>query len=312
MANDTLNNVESQLLLRSGSVIIGTQGDDSLTGTASDDVIVGLGGDDDIRALDGDDFIDGGPGDDFFLGGAGNDTIDYSALNAPIILRPRGVVLNGAPSLDDPAAAGLQRVLDSGSVAGEFVFADVERVSNGGLSAQGLAAAGPENALPAVPEKDLLVGIERIVGAEGQPNVIDARADPGQFQTSGLDVNLGDSSLTVFIPTIGSLSFEVENFTVVFGTTNTDAIVGSDRSDRLSGEGGNDFIAGLGGDDVLDGGSGRDALSGGDGNDVLNGGSARDSLEGGGGDDVLSGGDDGDVLFGGNRRERRHRRGRRL
>ncbi len=310
MAGDTPNTVEGQLLLlRSGSVIIGTQENDALVGTALDDVIVGRGGDDDIRALGGDDFIDGGAGndtvdggdgDDFFLGGDGNDTviagagadtIDYSALTSPIVLRPRGVVLNGDPTLDDPARAGLERALNGASPVDEAVFVGVERVSSGNSLAEGLVAGS---------EKDLLVGIERIVGAPGQPNVIDARGDPGQVQVTSIDVDLAVGSLIVRgVPRLGNLSFQVENFTTVFGTSNADFIRGDGKANTLSGEDGDDVVLGGEGNDVINGDAGNDNLFGEGGDDVINGGTGDDFLTGDIGDDVLNGGDGDDKVFGG-------------
>ncbi len=123
---------------------------------------------------------------------------------------------------------------------------------------------------------DSLSSIERIVGAVGKANAIDASSATGG---ASLAVNLGTNSITVNgIPGIGSQSFRVENFVNVTGTRNSDTITGST---------GNNILNGGAGNDTLSGGSGNDTLSGGDGNDRLDGGSGNDSMSGGLGNDTF-------------------------
>lgn len=57
------------------AIIVGTNGNDTLTGTAGADVIHGLGGNDVIRGLAGNDTICGGPGRDRLLGQGGKDRL---------------------------------------------------------------------------------------------------------------------------------------------------------------------------------------------------------------------------------------------
>jgi len=61
-----------------GRVIIGTDGNDSLTGGGANDTIIGGGGSDTIAGGDGDDVMSGGEGFDYLNGGSGSDTVDYS------------------------------------------------------------------------------------------------------------------------------------------------------------------------------------------------------------------------------------------
>src|SRR6185295_11087116 len=56
-------------------VIVGTQGNDTLTGTAGNDLILGLGGNDTLNGLGGDDILVGGEGSDTLNGGDGNDIL---------------------------------------------------------------------------------------------------------------------------------------------------------------------------------------------------------------------------------------------
>jgi Ca2+-binding RTX toxin-like protein len=122
---------------------------------------------------------------------------------------------------------------------------------------------------------DSLIGMEKIVGALGKTNTIDASSSTGG---ASLTANLGSNSLKVNgIPGIGSLSFTVENFVNVIGTSNSDSLTGNSKNNILDGRAGND---------TLSGGSGNDTLSGGDGNDYLDGGSGFDSMSGGIGNDT--------------------------
>ena len=57
------------------AIIVGTEGNDTLTGTAGPDVIHGLGGRDVIRGLAGNDVICGGSGNDRLFGQAGRDKL---------------------------------------------------------------------------------------------------------------------------------------------------------------------------------------------------------------------------------------------
>jgi Ca2+-binding RTX toxin-like protein len=127
-----------------------------------------------------------------------------------------------------------------------------------------------------------ILNIERIVGAKGQPNAIDGSSGTGP---TSFNINLGARQLIVNnVPSLGQISFVVENFVNVTGTPNQDNIVGSS---------GNNTLNGFGGDDNLIGGNGNDTLIGGDGNDTLlgttntgtSGLNERDVLTGGSGVD---------------------------
>jgi Ca2+-binding RTX toxin-like protein len=58
------------------SIILGTNGDNSLTGTSGSDLILAGNGNDTVDGGNGSDIIDGGNGSDTLTGGAGNDAID--------------------------------------------------------------------------------------------------------------------------------------------------------------------------------------------------------------------------------------------
>ena len=75
--------------IKGRTILIGTNGADTITGTSGNDLIIGLGGDDTINAGEGNDIIIGGRGDDIIDAGGGNDTVfgNDHASNAERVVR---------------------------------------------------------------------------------------------------------------------------------------------------------------------------------------------------------------------------------
>jgi Ca2+-binding RTX toxin-like protein len=141
---------------------------------------------------------------------------------------------------------------------------------------------------------DQIFNIERIIAPSGQVNTIDASRSSGIVS---LNVDLGQNRLAVNnIPRLGTLNFQVFNFTNVFGTVTGDRIVGNNLNNTIDGSGGNDSLFGGGGNDLLIGSAGNDFVVGDAGNDVLLG--TNQSSRGRGEIDILVGGanNDGFVL----------------
>lgn len=114
---------------------------------------------------------------------------------------------------------------------------------------------------------DSILNIERIVGAKGQINAIDASSSTGG---ASFTVNLAVNSLTVNgLPGLGKISFTVENFVNVTGTPNSDTITGNSGNNVLNGKAGNDTLLGDAGNDYLAGEKGSDILTGGGGADTF-------------------------------------------
>mgnify|MGYP001796856248 CR=1 FL=1 len=68
---------------------------------------------------------------------------------------------------------------------------------------------------------------------------------------------MSENRLTVEnIPGLGDVTFTVENFVNVTGTTQDDRIIGNAEDNILIGNGGNDFFGGSAGDDIIDGDDG--------------------------------------------------------
>ena len=97
---------------------------------------------------------------------------------------------------------------------------------------------------------DQLIGVEKIIGATGQVNIIDASTATG---TATINANLGTQSLIVNtgVATPSTLSFTVTNFVNVIGAANNDTITGDNGNNNLMGNGGNDSLNGGGGNDQI-------------------------------------------------------------
>ena len=204
--------------------------------------------------------LNGTPFNETLLGGSGNDTLNGSLGND---------TLNGGTGYDTANYSGLSQAMTV--------------LPQGGVSKGTLGT-------------DSMYSIERIIGAVGQANTIDASSSTGGAY---LAVNLSTNSLTVNgVPRIGSLAFSVENFVNVTGTSNSDVITGNSSNNVLKGGAGNDSLIGGAGNDTLSGGNGNDSLDGGSGNDTLFGANGNDRLLGGAGNDSLSGGSGIDRLNG--------------
>lgn len=76
-------------------LVIGTNGDDTITGSAAGDCIVGGGGDDTIDGQAGDDVVLGGDGADRIDGGAGNDRLYGEAALDRLVGGPGADLLDG-------------------------------------------------------------------------------------------------------------------------------------------------------------------------------------------------------------------------
>ena len=125
---------------------------------------------------------------------------------------------------------------------------------------------------------DRISNIESIIGADGQENAID-----GSTGTSGetsFTINLQTNRLTVNdIPTLGDVTFRVENFVNATGTSKGDSIVGNNSNNLFSGGTDNDGLSGVGGNDTLFGNAGNDIIIGGSDADVLVGGEDNDTYK---------------------------------
>jgi hypothetical protein len=93
----------ANLTLATVSVLVGSDGDDTLNGTAGTDMLFGLAGADTLNGLGGDDLLCGGPGADRFSGGPGDDTAgDFQPGNTDTEDGSVEIIVPGEP---DPGGA---------------------------------------------------------------------------------------------------------------------------------------------------------------------------------------------------------------
>jgi Ca2+-binding RTX toxin-like protein len=117
------------------------------------------------------------------------------------------------------------------------------------LKSQGIIEKGPFGT-------DTIAGLERIIGAAGQINLIDGFT--GGPQPTSFEIDLDGSLLLVKnIPFIGDQAFFIKNFVNVRGTSNDDFITGSSvpgiqGDNTFFGSSGNDSYDGAGGIDTID------------------------------------------------------------
>jgi len=100
---------------------------------------------------------------------------------------------------------------------------------------------------------DQLTSVERIIGATGQANVIDASTATNFGAAATININLATQSVVVNtgIATPPSISLTAINFVNAIGTANKDTITGDTANNTLSGGGGNDSLNGGGGNDQI-------------------------------------------------------------
>jgi len=251
--------------------VIGTVNDDTITGNEFNNNLIGGIGNDTLIGNGGNDSLNGGDGDDQIFGDysttstiGGNDTIIGSAGDDRI---------NGGLGID---------IVDYSSLT------DAITLLSSGVINKGIFGT------------DQIFNIETVIGATGQANAIDAST--GVATTTSLNADLAVNRLTINgLPApINSVTFNVQNFVNITGTTQGDTLKGNSLANELVGNAGNDTLQGNNGDDILDGSDGNDQLLGGENNDQLYGGLGNDILQGDNGNDLLFADLGNDTLRGGN------------
>jgi Ca2+-binding RTX toxin-like protein len=242
----------SQLLL----VIVGTDGNDSLSGSPSADNISGLGGEDTLNGLAGDDTLAGGLGNDTLAGGDGNDLLIGEA---------------GDNAID--GGAGSDTAVFAGS------FAEYAVSYNGAASIYTL--------VDSVPSRDGLTqttNVEFFQFADGLKAVGEAVNDTTIYGSPGADRVVGTDG--------ADLIFGLAGADTLSGGAGSDTVSGGDGDDWVfSGDASPlfrnpyyDYVPPS--PPLLDTGSAPDSIVGGNGQDTLFAGYG-DSVDGGPGGDSL-------------------------
>lgn len=286
----------TEIDLRKGLTLHGTEETDSLIGTGYGDYIIGNAGDDvlignisdflnKINNKVGSDTILGGPGDDY-LAGSGPD-----------------LYLDGGDGNDllygNPVSSG-----------NGFLYGGAGNDQINGIRGFNILAGGTGNdILQGNFNSIYLIEIEgeatdRIKGFSSFSSKLDVS---GIGAASLSDLNLSQSGANVVLDLGNNNTYILENVSLTSLTPSNFIFTGDDQklwgsagADTVSGFGGNDTLSGGAGDDTLTGQGGNDQLDGDAGNDFIDGGEGDDTLFGDLGDDALLGGSGNDFLHGGN------------
>ncbi|MBX8505522.1 calcium-binding protein [Pseudomonas lijiangensis] len=271
------------------ALLIGTEGDDSVTGYASDDELIGLSGNDTLSGRAGDDLLDGGDGKDTLYGEDGNDTLLGGAGNDALSGGTGNDLLDGGAGND---------TLDGGKGSDTYVFG------------KGYGRDTINNYVynDTTPDK---LDVVRLDGLTTEDVSIRRESDDLVIQIRQTGETLRVSSHFYSDQSYGYAINQLQfadgvvwdqaqiTAALLIGTEGDDSITGYASDDRLSGAQGNDILYGRAGNDTLEGGDGKDTLYGEDGNDTLLGEAGNDTLTGGYGNDTLDGGAGNDSLDGG-------------
>jgi RTX calcium-binding nonapeptide repeat (4 copies) len=106
--------------------------------------------------------------------------------------------------------------------------------------------------------QDKLVEIETIWGNTNRVNTIDASSANGTG--AGIDVDLANNMLRIFIPSLGYRDVTIKNFSDIVGTDRSSRFVSNYRNNNITGGSSNDYIVGSRGYDTLNGGGGFNTL----------------------------------------------------
>lgn len=343
------------------NTILGTDGDDFLVGDSNlfdrEDVIIGKQGNDTITGGERNDRLEGQSGNDLLFGGADQDGLHGGLGNDLLVagIFVRNIHSDGTPGESLYGGGGNDTIYAGG---GDNVYAD----SGNDTVYIGPALANEVTRISAGAGADIIYGTtlrEDIRGGGGNDEIYSGTQDPGGFDAegdriragSGNDIIVassqaddirggaghdyidagagsetiyGDNGNDTLLAGIGDDVLNGGNgedtasyvggagaFVDLRDGSSTDSNLGSDtlvrienvvgsvNFDVIMGNRFDNVLDGAGGTDIINGHGGNDTLLGGAGDDVLNGGAGIDGLFGGSGDDVLNGGGGPDIIDGG-------------
>ncbi|WP_449219877.1 hypothetical protein [Tistrella mobilis] len=208
-------------------VLIGSDGNDSLSGAAGNEVLQGGKGDDRLV---------GGRGADRLDGGEGHDTVDYSTATGALVID-----LAGGRAYQDDAAGDVLVSIE------EVVGSNYGDTIAGTSGADILHGGGGDDVLKGGGSADTLDGGDGLDIASYY------------HSTEAVVIDLGAGRGLAGAEALGDVYISIEG---VNGSNFAgDTIAGSEMADVLQGYGGDDVLKGRGGADTLDGGAGFDVAS---------------------------------------------------
>ncbi|WP_371169765.1 M10 family metallopeptidase C-terminal domain-containing protein [Aliiroseovarius sp. 2305UL8-7] len=215
------------------NVVIGTDGDDSITGTENNDIVLAMAGDDVVIGAEGDDFLDGGPGKDVLFGNEGADLIHGSSEDD---------LLNGGAG-DDLIDDGIGNDMLIGG-HGNDTFALTQN-------------AGDHDTVA-----DFELGYDTIDLKTFGDHFVSLK----QIQYFGADLVFDGTDSTLTFANGQSVSIEDVNYTSLsesdfgFDLREISDLTGTELNEIITGGGEADIIDGGGGFDILTGGGGADTF----------------------------------------------------
>lgn len=247
---------------------------EGVVGSQKNDQIVG---NDKVNTLiggDGDDKIEGGGQNDTLSGGEGQDVLHFS-------LDREAETSGRVPaSVDVDLTAGTAAVTLSDGSRENDVFLGIEGIV-GTDGNDRITGDDADNSFVGLNGDDIIsggAGNDRISGAGAGSNTLDGGADVDVVSYIGqIGAGVEVNLTTGTVDKAGTGTDQIVNFENAEGTHVDDLLIGDAGSNVLSGQGGADRLDGAAGDDTLIGGDGFDILTGGRGADVLDGGSGLDS-----------------------------------
>lgn len=276
----------------SGTMFVGSAGQDNLIGTGFGDVMTGNGGTDTLSGAQGHDEIWGGDGGDLLRGNAGSDTIGGGNGSDMLIGGDGSDMLGGGAGHDEIFGGTGTDTLLGGIGDDTLGGGDGQDILSGGAGADRLGGANGNDQIWGGADSDLLqggLGEDTLGGGDG--NDVMTSGDGADLLGGGADHDV------IWSGAGNDTASGGDGNDVIGGGDGDDILAGGDGGDELGGGSGNDTLSGGGGRDLLWGGAGNDSIAGGSGNDLLVGGDGDDRLSGGGGNDTLAGGDGADVFI---------------
>jgi hypothetical protein len=287
--NQNNNDVFGTITASSGSILIGTDGPNTLEGSNNDDVLIG-GADDDtltgkrgndlLLAGSGNDILNGDDGDDILSGGSGINTLT-GGLGNDIF----EITLGEVATITDFGGIGRGAHISAETLAA----VDTVKFTAAGLNVEIMQLAQ-------VNADTVITFLGDATGTQVTLQNFALESFDNLLKATGANVNIDNGA---FVDNALQDSFDVFNAdstqrrlwnrnTVTFLNDLDNRVRGfNDSDDVINGQGGDDTLIGLSGDDILRGGEGDDTLRGGQGDDILRGGLGDDRLMGGRGSDLF-------------------------
>lgn len=247
---------------------LGSRGDAEGDKLSEIENLIGSDREDNLIGNDSDNVFEGGKGADSINGGLGSDTASYKGSDSGVSIDLNKIAISpqdmhyaiAGGDAEGDNLVGIENLIGSSQVDnligddGDNVLEGGEGADliNGGLGSDTASYKGSESGVSIDLEKmaiaggdaegDNLIGIENLIGSDGEDNLV---GDRGNNALSGED---DDDSLV--------------------GGAGADTLDGGDDDDSLVGGAGDDYLDGGDDDDLLIGGADADIIIGGDGEDT--------------------------------------------